>query len=103
MSFYIFSCFCSDIRSGLAGRNQFDANSAAAAAEQQRFSDLQEELGFVEPTFQRSLMGRQLFSPRSAFAIPQHFRLCVNGIIIFGPIAHLYPDLTFSRGRNLLK
>jgi hypothetical protein len=35
--------------------------SGGAAAEHQRFSDLQEELGFVEPTFQRSLMGKKIF------------------------------------------
>jgi hypothetical protein len=35
--------------------------SGGAAAEHQRFSDLQEELGFVEPTFQRSLMGKKSF------------------------------------------
>jgi hypothetical protein len=58
------SFLCVDSRSGTAGKNQFDVNAGAsggAAAEHHRFSDLQEELGFVEPTFQRSLMGKKNF------------------------------------------
>ncbi len=46
------------------------ASGGAAAAEHQRFSDLQEELGFVEPTFQRSLMGKKIFFSSVADAEP---------------------------------